>query len=122
MMRRFASILPFLATLTLPGRILAHEGHEHKVTGTVVQVHADIDMVSHVEVKTTDGKTVVLTCNEKTKFLKGKAVASPRDVQAGTRVVATVTEDGKTMRASEVLVGEGAPPAKTSPPGPRGTR
>jgi hypothetical protein len=115
-MRRFAVILSFLAVLALPQRLLAHEGHEHKVMGTVVKVHADIDKVSHVEVKTTDGKTVVLTCDEKTKVLKGKAAVSLKDVQAGSRVVATVIEDGKTMRASEVLVGEGAPPATTHPP------
>ena len=115
-MRRFAVILSFLAALALPGRLLAHGGHEHKVMGTVVQVHADVDKVSHVEVKTKEGKTVVLTCDEKTKFLKGKAVASLKDVQVGSRVVATVTEDGKMTRASEVLVGEGAPTAKTTPP------
>lgn len=116
MMRRFAVTLSFLAALALPGRLLAHEGHEHKVMGTVVQVHADASKVSHVEVKTTDGKTIVLTCDDKTKFLKGKAAVSLKDVQVGSRVVATVTEDGKTMRAAEVLVGEGAPSAKTSPP------
>ncbi len=109
-MQRAAVILSFLASLTLPGRLLAHEGHEHKVMGTVVQVHSD--KVSHVEVKTTDGKTVVLTCDDQTKFLKGKAAASLKDVKVGSRVVATITEEGKMMKASEILVGEDTAPAK----------
>ena len=112
-MRRAAVILSFLATLALPGRLLAHEGEEHKVMGTVVQVHAD--KVSHVEVKTTDGKTVVLTCDEQTKFLKGKAAASLKDIQVGARIVAKATMEGKTTRASEIVIGEGGAAAPAKP-------
>ena len=112
-MRRATVFLLFLAALALPGRLFAHEGHEHKVMGTVIQVHTD--KVSHIEVKTTDGKTVVLTCDEQTKFLKGKAAASLKDVQVGSRLVATVTEAGKTMKASEVVLGETAARPKTQP-------
>lgn len=113
-MRRAAVILSFLAALALPGRLLAHEGHEHKVMGTVVQVHTD--KVSHVEVKTTDGQTVVLTCDEQTKFLKGKSAASLKDVNAGSRIVATVMTEGKVTKASEIVIGEGAAPAPPSKP------
>ena len=107
-MRRTAGILSFMATLALPG--LAHEGHAHKVMGTVIQVHAEA--VSHVELKTTDGKTVVLTCDEQTKYLKGKAAAALKDVQVGSRIVATVAEEGKTTRATEITIGEAAPAPK----------
>ena len=112
-MRRAIVILSFLAALALPGRLLAHEGHEHKVMGTVVQVHTEAG-TSHVEVKTTDGKTVVLTCDDQTKFLKGKTAASLKDVQAGARVVARLMMEGQTTIASEIRIGEGdaAEPAK----------
>lgn len=115
-MRRAAVILSFLAAVASPGRLLAHEGHEHKVMGTVTQVHADT--VNHVEVKTTDGKTVVITVDDQTKFLKGKAAATLKDVRVGSRVVATVTEEGKTTKASEIVVGEGAPAPPATKPKP----
>lgn len=115
-MRRPAVILSFVAALALPGRLLAHEGHEHKIMGTVTQVHAD--KVSHVEIKTTDGKTVVITCDDQTKFLKGKTPATLKEVQVGSRVVATVTEEGQVKKASQIVVGEGGaadPAAKPNP-------
>jgi hypothetical protein len=103
--RRFAVVLSFLTALALPAAVLAHEGHAHKIMGTVTQVHADA--VSHVEVKTTDGKTVVLKVDDQTKFTKGKAPATLKDVQVGARVVATVTMEGNTTTASEIVLGEG---------------
>ena len=107
-------ILVVLAALALPGALLAHEGHEHKVMGTVVQVHTD--KVSHVEVKTTDGKTVILTCDDQTRFLKGKSAASLEDVKEGSRIVATVTTEGKTTKASEIQIGEGGGTAHADEP------
>lgn len=108
-MRKAAVILSFLATLALSGRAMAHEGHAHKVMGTVVQVHT-AEKVTHVEVKTTDGKTVVLTVDDQTKFLKGKAAATLKDVTVDARVVAKVTMEGQTTKASEIVIAEG--PAK----------
>lgn len=113
MRRTAAVILTFVAALASPAALLAHEGHEHKVMGTVSQVH--IEAVTHVEVQTTDGKTVVLTCDAQTKFLKGKAAATLKDVQVGSRIVATVTEEGKMTRASEVTIGEAAMAPKPMP-------
>lgn len=107
-MRRAAVILSLMAAAALPG--LAHEGHAHKVMGTVTQIH--VEAVTHVEVQTTEGKTVVLTCDDKTKFLKGKAAATLKDVQVGSRIVASVSEEGKMTRASEITIGEAAPAPK----------
>ena len=45
----------------------AHEGHTHKVMGTVSMVHEN-----HLMVQTKDGKTVTITLNEKTSILRGK--------------------------------------------------
>ncbi len=104
-MRKAAAFLSWIA-LVAAGPVSAHEGHQHKVMGTVVQVHVDPGKASHVEVKTTDGKTVVLSCDDKTQFVKGKAAAALRDVAAGMRVVATTKEEGKTIRAVEVQLGE----------------
>jgi len=97
-----------VAALAIP---LAHEGHVHKVMGTVSTLHEN-----HLEVKATDGKTSTITLNEKTKILRGKAKVKVKDIQPGERVVVTATEtkgkDGKTtMIATEVRMGA----AKTTP-------
>ncbi len=115
-MRRAAVVLSFLAALAFPSALLAHEGEEHKIVGTVTIVHAD--KVGHIEVKTKDGENVTLTVDDQTKYLKGKASASLKDVTVGSRLVAKVTKEGKTTRASEILLGEGGappPPATQAP-------
>jgi translation initiation factor IF-1 len=100
-----------VAALAIPGYVLAHEGHVHKVMGTVSTLHEN-----HLEVKATDGKTSTITLNEKTKILRGKAKVKVKDIQPGERVVVTATEtkgkDGRTtMIATEVRMGA----AKTTP-------
>lgn len=54
-MTRIASILTLVLALAPATRVLAHEGHEHKIMGTVSMVHEN-----HLEVKAADGKTVML--------------------------------------------------------------
>ncbi|MCL4822324.1 MAG: hypothetical protein KJ067_24615 [Vicinamibacteria bacterium] len=103
-MRKAVTVLSWIVLVAAAGTVQAHEGHQHKVMGTVVQVHAD--EVSHVEVKTVEGKTVILACDDKTRFVKGKAAAKLQDVVAGMRVVATTVEQGKSIRAVEVQLGE----------------
>jgi hypothetical protein len=112
MTRRLLFTLMFAAMSVLPRYALAHEGHAHKVMGTVGTRHEN-----HLEVNGTDGKTVTLTLSEKTRILRGKAKITADDIKPGERVVATYTEtkgkDGKsTMNASEVRLGDSAP-AKT---------
>jgi hypothetical protein len=105
-MRRLILGAALLAALAIPGYTFAHEGHVHKVMGTVSTLHEN-----HLEVKATDGKTSTLTLNEKTKVLRGKTKAKPQDIKPGERVVVTAREtkgkDGKTtMIATEVRLAE----------------
>jgi Cu/Ag efflux protein CusF len=105
MSRRFILGVTLVAALTIPGYALAHEGHAHKVMGTVAMSHEN-----HLEVKATDGKTTMITLNEKTAILRGKTKVKVDEIKAGERVVVTATEtkdkDGKvTMVASEVRLG-----------------
>jgi hypothetical protein len=106
MIRRFVPAAVLLVALALPAYVYAHEGHAHKVMGTVALRHDN-----HVEIKATDGKNVTITLNEKTKILRGKAKATADDIKLGERVVVTATEtkgkDGQTtMIASEVRLPE----------------
>lgn len=105
MSRRFILGAALVAALAIPRYTFAHEGHVHKVMGTVTTLHEN-----HLEVKATDGKTSTITLNEKTKILRGKAKVKVDDLKPGERVVVTATEtkgkDGKTtMIATEVRVG-----------------
>jgi uncharacterized Zn ribbon protein len=77
--------------------LLAHDGHEHKVLGTVTMAAPD-----HVMLKDRDGKNVTVLVTKDTK-VKGAQVAV-KDIKPGTRVVVTaVTEKDKT-NAKEIEV------------------
>jgi hypothetical protein len=106
MSRRFVIGAALVAALAIPAYVRAHEGHAHKVMGTVATLHEN-----HLEVKATDGKSSTITLNEKTKILRGRAKAKLDDIKPGERVVVTAMEtkgkDGKaTMIATEVRLGD----------------
>lgn len=92
--------LVIVGALAVPGWLLAHEGHEHKVMGTVTALDAN-----HVEVQDKDGKKVTALLNKETRYFKGKAVASATDVKVGERVVLMVVEERGQTIAKEVLLG-----------------
>jgi hypothetical protein len=92
------------------GAAWAHEGHTHKVMGTVAMVHEN-----HLQVQTKDGKTVTITMNEKTKILRGKQKAAVADLLTGTRVVVDVGDGKEPLVARAVTLGAvKAAPAKTA--------
>jgi len=74
----FASAL----VLTLQG--LAHEGHDHKVLGTVTMAAPD-----HVMLTDTKGKDVTVYLTKDTKVLRDKKPAKVEDIRNGLRVVIT---------------------------------
>jgi hypothetical protein len=81
-------------------RLYAHEGHEHKVMGTVTMAAAD-----HVMLQDKDGKDVKIRVTDKTK-IKATPSVKVQDIKAGTRVVVTaITEKDKTMTAKSIEVG-----------------
>jgi hypothetical protein len=74
------------ALVVLPLR--AHEGHEHKILGTVSMAAPD-----HVMLKDRAGKDYTVHITEQTKVLRGKQLAQVGDIKAGMRAVVTaVTE------------------------------
>jgi hypothetical protein len=111
-MKRTVLIFSFILTVTgalASAPVWAHEGHAHKVMGTVCAVHADT-----VKVTGTDGKSHTLTLTEKTKVVRGSTPVKASDLRPGYRVVATATEtkrkDGTTtLTASRIQVGTVSP-------------
>jgi hypothetical protein len=110
----FGPALLFIAFFECGGIALAHEGHLHKVMGTVVAADA-----AKLDVKGTDGKTLSLVVDAATKVVRGTAVIKAVDLKAGERVVAAYMPmkgpDGSEMlMAKDVKAAApaSAPPAK----------
>jgi hypothetical protein len=110
-MKRAVSTLVALAVLifgySLPS--FAHEGHDHKIMGTVTMAAAD-----HVMLKDKDGKDVTVKVTKDTK-VRSKAAMKVEDLKAGARVVITATQDkDQSFTAKTIEVG-GAPAAAAAP-------
>jgi uncharacterized Zn ribbon protein len=109
MTKRIAALLATVAVLTLGigARLLAHEGHDHKVMGTVTSAAAD-----KVVVKDTKGKDVTVQVTKDTK-VKAKQAIKVEQIKPGTRVVITALMDkDKSMKAK--LIEVGVAPATTA--------
>jgi hypothetical protein len=83
-----------------PAVARAHEGHKHKVMGTVSSVDG-----SNLMVKTTDGKNVMVMLNAKTKVTQGKAKLTAAALKVGDRIVAEGAEEKDMLTATTVQVG-----------------
>jgi hypothetical protein len=109
MLRRLAMIVITFAVLAFgtTARVTAHEGHEHKVMGTVTMAAAD-----HVMLKDKDGKDVTVKVTKDTK-VKAKPAVKIEEIKPGTRVVITAVEEkDKSMTAKAIEVAAVTPAAK----------
>jgi hypothetical protein len=99
MNRTWIAVLAVIVALGSAVPIRAHEGHAHKVLGTVVAVTA-----KQLDVKTSDGKTVLIALDAKTVYRHGKAKADVRMLKVGERVVVDAIQavGAKTMTATTV--------------------
>jgi len=86
-----------------PAAARAHEGHAHKVMGTVASVDG-----KNVMVKTADGKTVMVMLDAKTKITQGKTKLEASALKVGDRVVAEGPEEKEMITATTLKVGETA--------------
>jgi len=100
-------IVILTVALLAPSFALAHEGHAHKVMGTVSSVQGNSLMV-----KTTDGKTVMVMLDNKTKVTQGKTKLDASALKVGDRVVAEGPEEKAMIMATSVKVGEASAAAK----------
>jgi hypothetical protein len=108
-MKEFLTIASFVvASAATAVTATAHEGHAHKVMGTVVSISAE-----QIEVSTADGKKEVIALAKETVFKKDKALAAAKDVMVGMRVVLSVVEKEGKKSVSEVMLAAMAMPAAT---------
>jgi Cu/Ag efflux protein CusF len=109
-MKRIA--LALLLAFTVVPFLSAHEGHDHKIMGTLAAVHDN-----SVDVKATDGKTTTITLNDKTKILHGTMAMKIADLKTGDRVVVTATGGGKDpFVAKEIKIGAATAANTTAKP------
>lgn len=88
-----------IAALAFPMSAWAHGGHAHKVMGTVSAVTA-----KQLDVKTTDGKTVMIALDAKTIYRQGKAKVDAKVLKVGDRVVVeAVQEEGAKMMSATTV-------------------
>jgi hypothetical protein len=109
MTRRIAIAFLVLTAMAAGSRVqlFAHEGHEHKVMGTVTMAAVD-----HVMLKDKDGKNVTIKVTKDTK-VRAKPTIKTEQITMGTRVVITAVEGkDKTMTATMIEVGVAASAAK----------
>ena len=100
-MKHGVAIWALVAALWAVGSpLLAHEGHDHKVMGTVTTATAD-----RVTLKDVDGKQATVLVTKDTK-IKAKTALKVQEIKPGTRVVITAREGkDKTMTARTIEVG-----------------
>ena len=89
------------AALVFPFVARAHEGHDHTVMGTVSSISG-----KNLMVKGTDGKTVMVMLDAKTKITQGKKKVELSSLKVGDRVVAEGPEEKEMIMATSVKVGE----------------
>ena len=102
MNRRFGITILALFVLTVGGwtATFAHEGHKHKVLGTVTMAASD-----HVMLKDKDGKDVTVHITKDTKVLKDKKAMKVEDIKTGMRVVITAVTEKEKMVATTIELG-----------------
>jgi hypothetical protein len=90
----------------------AHEGHDHRIAGTVSSIHE-----MQLELKSPDGKTSAIVLNGDTKVIRGTDVVTVAAITPGTRAVVTTRQTkgaggAMILLAKEVRLGPSPTPSK----------
>jgi Domain of unknown function (DUF5666) len=93
-----------ICILIISTQTFAHGGMEH-VLGTVTAV-AD----HSISVRARDGAIKTVEFDGETKFVKGDAAATIKDVQVGSRVAIHAHNHDNSLHAAEVKIGADAAP------------
>ncbi|MGE0443762.1 MAG: hypothetical protein AB7P99_00935 [Vicinamibacterales bacterium] len=80
-----------------PAAAWAHGGHTHNALGTVASIQGD-----HVEVKTTDGKTITVMLDVKTTVTRGRTKLDATALKVGERVSVDYVQE-KTMLMAKAI-------------------
>lgn len=107
-MKHSRSLALCLVVLGVPALAGAHEGHKHRVMGTIERVEKD-----RLDVKDTEGKTVQLVVTDETVVQRGEKPVAGTELKVGERVVAEFEQTGSTQTAQSIRVAAPAARAQT---------
>jgi hypothetical protein len=102
-MRSRLVAMTLMTVVALAGRVLAHEGHQHKVMGKVVSIDEKT-----ITVEALDAKKVTGMLGADTKYTRDKAPVTRTDVRVGERVVVVIVEEHQMQMVKQVLLGAAA--------------
>ena len=97
MKKHWIVALVMVAALALPIVARAHGGHLHKALGTIAAVQG-----AHVEIKTTDGKSITVMLDKKTTVTRGKDKLDATALKVGERISVDYMEENKMMMAQAI--------------------
>jgi hypothetical protein len=97
--RTFVAAFALLTATLAPA--FAHEGHDHKLLGTVSEVAADKIVVR----ATKDGALSTVALTRTTKITRGKTPLLPTDLKVGDRVVVNIGNGKAPLSAKAIQVG-----------------
>src|SRR5262247_3745991 len=100
MKKWLVGLMMLMLAIAAPTAARAHEGHAHKVMGTISSVDG-----KNLMVKTTDGKTVMVMLDAKTKITQGKNKVDASALKVGERIVAEGPEEKEMITATTVQLG-----------------
>lgn len=106
MRRTWTAIVLVAVGIALPVALRAHDGHVHRIMGTVTARDA-----KHVEVKTPSGEVLSIAITPKTTALRNKKKVDLKEVQVGRRVVVDIGNGEDPLLAGEIQVGATLPAA-----------
>ena len=88
------------AALAVPTGARAHDGHVHRIMGTVTSRDA-----KHLEVKTPSGEVLSIAITDKSAAFRNKKKVDLKEVQVGRRVVVDIGNGEDPLKAGEIHVG-----------------
>jgi hypothetical protein len=100
MNRRWAVAALSIALVGMAAGVAAHDGHVHKIMGTVMARDA-----KHIEVKTPSGENLSIAITAKTTATRDKRKVPLSEVQVGRRVVVAIGNGEDPLMAGEIQVG-----------------
>lgn len=111
-MRGRLAWLVLVVTLAAPLPGLAHEGHQHRLMGTIKSIGATQLVLVTTDAKTKQEKEVNVALTPKTRFRRGDTTMQRDALKEGERAVVTVGDGKDPLKATEVRVGAAKPAAK----------
>jgi hypothetical protein len=99
-----ATFVAVVFSFALSHVVQAHEGHTHKVMGTVSAING-----SHVDVRQTDGKTVTVMLDKETTVTRGKDKLDASALEVGEKISVDAMQEKNMMMAHAIKLAAAAP-------------